>query len=72
VVFKGAGQSLVLEQRKLEETNMKDFAVKIIFITGGASGIGLETGRQLAQQGGSILDANPGSVLSANQHKGVT
>jgi NAD(P)-dependent dehydrogenase (short-subunit alcohol dehydrogenase family) len=61
VVFKGAGQSLVLEQRKLEETNMKDFAGKIIFITGGASGIGLETGRQLAQQGAHIvvLDCNP-------------
>jgi NAD(P)-dependent dehydrogenase (short-subunit alcohol dehydrogenase family) len=30
---------------------MKVFAGKIMFITGGASGIGLEVGRQMALQG---------------------
>ena len=37
------------------------FAAKVIYITGGASGIGLETGRQLAARGAHIvvLDLNP-------------
>lgn len=40
---------------------MNDFADKIVYITGGASGIGLEAGRQLAQLGAhiAILDFNP-------------
>lgn len=40
---------------------MKDFAGKIMFITGGASGIGLEVGRQMALQGAHIvvLDYDP-------------
>jgi NAD(P)-dependent dehydrogenase (short-subunit alcohol dehydrogenase family) len=40
---------------------MHDFADKIVYITGGASGIGLEAGKQLAQLGAHIviLDFNP-------------
>ena len=40
---------------------MKDFAGKLVFITGGASGIGLEAGRQMAMLGAHIvvLDYDP-------------
>jgi 3-dehydrosphinganine reductase len=40
---------------------VKDFEDTVIYITGGASGIGLETGRQLAALGAhiAILDFNP-------------
>lgn len=46
---------------------MKNFADKTIYITGGASGIGLETGKRLAALGAHIvvLDYNPTDVAQS-------
>ena len=54
-------------QLKSEEVLVKNFADKTVYITGGASGIGLEAGKRLAALGAHIvvLDFNPTDIAQS-------